>query len=152
MIASIILAIAGGTAPKWLTGPIKALLDVGLAIAVAVGIYFAIHHDGEVKGAAKSEGKHAVAHAKIITAARKDEKAAQVTTDRIGASVARADDQTTALLKSTIEELHHELAAAKLASPPGAAPVAVDTSRLSAPLERGIGSVNRSADAADARP
>ncbi|WP_176495609.1 hypothetical protein [Sphingomonas sp. HMP6] len=146
------LAIAGRAAPKWLTGPVKALLDVGIAIGVIVGIYFAIHHDGEVKGEAKAEGKHAVAHAKVIAAARKDEKAAQVTTDRIGASVARADAQTTDLLKSTIEELHHELAAAKLASPSGAAPVPVDTARLSAPLERGIGSVNRSADAADAQP
>ena len=148
VIASLALAILGRSAPAWLTRPIKALIDVGLAVAIAIGIFFAIHHDGEVKGAAKSEVKHAAAHAKTVADAVADTGKAQVTADAIGARVVHVDQQTTDLVRSKIKEAHDAIDVPP--APVGSPPAVVDSGKLSASLNALVDRANREAEAADA--
>jgi hypothetical protein len=138
-----LLKLAKGV-PKWAWG-------VLIVAAVLVLGYCHAEKTGETKGAAKVEAKQVKKHEANVAAARADEHTAQATTDRIGARVAGMDAATTDYLRNQLEELHHEIDAAK-AAPAGGGPPVVDTASLSARLDEGIARSNRDAEAADAQP
>src|SRR5436190_11565977 len=117
MIASLALRAFGLVAPKCLTGPIKLLIDIGAALVLLFGIYELIYHKGQRAGAAKVTAKVEKAHQAAVVAAAVDTKAAQVTTDQIGAATTRTNAEVTALVQSKIQEMHDALNAI----PPAAA-------------------------------
>jgi len=120
-------------------------------IALLGGIYAFIYHRGSTAGAAKVEAKAEKANAKTVAEARTDERQAQATVDAIGKRVAKADDQTTILVRSKIKDIHDALDATP-GGPAGAAvpPPVFDGSGVRASLNAVVDSANRAADAADA--
>lgn len=146
----ITLALRWGL-PGW-ASKLFGWLAPALLIAGALwGTYALIHRSGEKAGAAKVERKVEQQHAARVVEARSDERAAQAVTDKIGASVARADDQTTELLRSKIEDLHHALDSTPPA-PVGAAPPPAPVDQLRDPINALVAGANRAAEAADAIP
>jgi hypothetical protein len=128
----------------WAVPVLVLITATGLAIAL-------IYHKGSTAGAAKVEAKAEKAHAKTVAEARTDERQAQATVDAIGKRVAKADDQTTILVRSKITEIHDALDATPGSPNGGPAPAApFDTVGVRASLNAVIDSANRAADAADA--
>jgi hypothetical protein len=151
MIPLALLKLLGIAAPEWLKGPLKWLADALIVAALLGGVYAFIYHRGSTAGAAKVEAKQAKAHAKTVAEARADERQAQATVDAIGKRVAKADDQTTILVRSKITEIHDALDAMPGAAPGSAAPPAVfDTGGVRNSLNAVVADANRAADAADA--
>ncbi len=163
MIALILSLLgAGGVgAALYFIGPVALLKlakgvpwEIWAAVLVVVMLTLGYCHaekTGETKGAAKVEAKHEKAHTAAVADARADEHAAQATTDRIGARVARTDDATTEYLRNQLEEAHREIDAAHAATATSPA-VPVDTARVSASLDALIDRANGAAGAADAAP
>ena len=125
--------------------PVLALIA---ATGLAIGL---IYHRGSTASAAKVEAKAEKAHAKTVAEARTDEREAQATVDAIGKRVAKADDQTTILVRSKIKDIHDALDATP-GGPAGAAvpPPVFDGSGVRASLNAVVDGANRAADAADA--
>lgn len=123
-----------------------------LLAAIGGGVWL-IYAKGESAGSAKEQVRVEKAHAKTITEARGDEKAADATAGRIAERVRRVDDTTTDLVRSKITEMHDAIHSAPPAGDAGGtAPAVVDTGRVSASLNDLVSRANGSADAADAVP
>lgn len=152
MIASLFIRMfLGGIAPKWLTGPAKTAMDIIGVALLLWGVYAWIHHAGVKAGEAKVTAKVEKDHQAAVAAAVTDTKAAQATTDQIGATTARTNAQVTALVQSKIQEMHNAIDAIP-ASAAGAAlpPAPVDSLRDK--LNALGDGANRAADDADAEP
>lgn len=150
MILLAILKLIGIAAPDWLKGPLKWLADALIVAALLGGAYAFIYHRGEKAGGAKAEAKAEKAHAKTVADARADEHRAQIVVDAIGKRVAKADDQTTTLVRSKISEIHDALDATPGDAPGNASPAVFNGDGVRASLNAVVDSANRAADAADA--
>ena len=124
------------------------------ALAIAAlswGAMALIYHRGETAGSAKVEAKAEAMHAKAVTDARNDERKAAAVADAIGRRVAIADDQSTAVVRSKITEIHHDLASSSNSPGVGdALPRQFDTGGVRASLNALVDDANRAAEAADA--
>ncbi|MDQ2763830.1 MAG: hypothetical protein M3Y22_10220 [Pseudomonadota bacterium] len=150
MIPLLIKLAIGLGIPQRFAKP-AAWIAIALTAAAALwGVYALIHRNGVQAGGAQVTAKVEQQHTARVAEARTDERAAQATTDRIGASVQRADDTTTAILRDQIEELHNAIDHPPVAAAGG--PAVIDTSVLTASLDRGIDRANRAAETTDAIP
>lgn len=121
------------------------------ALIAALVLLAIVYRHGETKGAAKVEHKAEQQHTARVAEARTDERAAQDVTAAIGASVARSDDKTTELVRSTIEDMHHAIDAippAPAGAPLPPAPVDGVRDKLNALID----GAERAAKVADAEP
>jgi hypothetical protein len=137
--------------PGWaarLFGWAMPLLIVAALTGAAIAL---VYHRGETAGAAVVQTNVERAHAQAVTEARDDERQAATVADAIDRRVAIADDQTTALVRSKMTEIHDDLASTRPAVGTGdAAPRVFDTSGVRASFNTLVDDANRTADAADA--
>jgi len=129
----------------WAIPALVACVAVGAAIAL-------IYHKGENAGGSQVQVQAEKAHAKTIAEARADERKAAAVTDAIGRRVAVADDETTALVRSKIKDIHDGLDSSP-GTPAGNSAVpaaAFDPDGVRDSLNSLVTDANRSADAADA--
>lgn len=155
VIAVLANMALGWGIPHWAARLFGWAIPILAAIALAGGVVAVIYHKGESAGGAKVEATQAKAHAETIAQARTDERKAQMTVDAIGKHVAAADDETTALVRSKITEIHDVLDATPGAmvdaARGGTGPaIAFDTGGLRASLNTLVDGANRAAEAADA--
>ncbi|HEX7694596.1 MAG TPA: hypothetical protein VF409_08905 [Sphingomonas sp.] len=137
--------------PRWAAALFGYAVPVLGAAALLGGIYGWIERRGERKGAAKVEAKAETAHARTVAEARSDSARAQATVDAIGKRVAKADDQTSILVRSKIMEIHDALDATPgAAAGNDAAAAPFDTDGVRASLNALVDGANGAADAADA--
>ena len=140
--------------PGWAARLFGWAVPILVAMAAAGTMLALIYHQGEAAGGAKVQVQTEMAHTRTVAAARADERQAQVTVDAIGSRVAVADDQTTALVRSKIVEIHDALDTTSAAAPASGNPVAsaapFDAGGVRASLNAVIADANRAADAADA--
>jgi hypothetical protein len=123
-----------------------------LALVALTGATIAfVYHRGETAGGANVRAKAERAHARTIAEARGDERRAAAVADAIGHRVAIADDQSAALVRSKITEIHHDLDSTHaVPATGGAAPPVFDAGGVRASLNALIDRANGAADAADA--
>lgn len=137
--------------PDWAARLFGWAVPVLVALA-AFGVMTAlIYRKGEIAGDAKVQVQAEKAHARIVAAARADERQAQATADAIGKRAATEDDQTSILVRTKIREMHDALDATPgtlAGNPHPAAPFDADGVR--GHLNALIVDADRSADAADA--
>ena len=129
----------------WIVPVLVACAAVGAAITL-------IYHKGKSAGGTQVRARAEKAHAKTIAEARADEREAAAVTDTIGRRAAVADDETSALVRSKIKDIHDGLDSSP-GTPAGnsAAPVtAIDAVGVRDALNSLVTDANRSADAADA--
>lgn len=150
MIATAFLNVFSLAVPGWLKGPVKWLTDAAILLAVLACIYFAIHRDGERKGAAKVTAQAEKQHADRKAEAVADTATAQATVDAIGATTRNSNRLATEFAQAQIKELRDATTL-----PPAAAgdpaPV-VDGVRIDASLNALIDRAERAAEAADREP
>lgn len=129
----------------WAIPALVACAAIGAAIAL-------IYHKGESAGGTRVQAQAEKAHAETIAEARADERKAAAVTDAIGRRVAAAEDETTALVRSKIKDIHdglHSSAGTSTGNSAGPA-AAFDSVVVRDSLNSLIVDANRSADAADA--
>jgi len=137
--------------PGWAARLFGWAMPVLTAAALFGGAIALIYRHGETAGGAKATAKAEAAHAQAVTEARDDERKAAAVADAIGHRVAIADDQTTALVRSRITEIHDDLASAPGTPVTGDAVASVfDAGGVRTSLNTLVDGANRAADTADA--
>jgi len=137
--------------PGWAARLFGWAVPVLVALAAACTMVGLIYRTGKTAGGAKVAVQAEQAHAKAVATARADERHAQATVDAIGKRVAAADDQSTALVRSKITEIHNAIDSTPGTGASVVAPPAVfDTAGVRASLNAVVDDANRSADIADA--